>query len=168
MKGSFREKWMDRCIIQKKKEKNRILLRKRQKDRAKRPYECFCCYSEVEILNITPHLPNTDILSIATPAFVEAGSKYIFFQAALLSIVFPSKACVYDSNYSLTSETVYPYHLVIWYSVSRTRCLKARSTSRIFLESFYPRKLFRRVGIPNEYWRFEFFFFLLFHRHHVS
>lgn len=111
MKGSFREKWMDRCIIQKKKKKK--IESCYEKDRAKRLYECFCCYSEVEILNITPHLPNTDILSIATPAFEEAGSKYIFFQAALLSIVFPSKACVYDSNYSLTSETVYPYHLVI-------------------------------------------------------
>lgn len=76
----------------KKKEKNRISLATKKTDhRAQRPYECFCCYSRVEILNITPHLSKTDILSIATLAFEEPGSKYIFFEAALFCIVFPSK-----------------------------------------------------------------------------
>lgn len=115
---SFREKWMNQYIIliPKKKKKDRISLATKKTDhRAQRPYECFCCYSRVEILNITPHLPNTDILSIATLAFEELGSKYIFFEAALFCIVFPSKdvPAYMTSNYSLTRETVYPYHFVV-------------------------------------------------------
>lgn len=102
MKGLFREKWMDTMDPKKKKKIESCY----EKDRAQISYECFCCYSRVEILNITPHLPNTDILSIATPEFEEPGNIYLLRSCFILYCFSKQNLCLclYDSNYSLTRK----------------------------------------------------------------